>query len=236
MAKLPKIDMPLFETKLPSTGETITYRPFSVKEEKILLIAQESKDPDQIVTAIKQIANNCIIGYDIDKLALFDLEYILLMIRTKSVDNVVKFQIEDPDTNEKVNLELDLNDVKIIKDPRHTNKIKLNEEYYLFLKYPTIDSLKPMMSNDKSENTAEKSFNILLSCIDKLVSENEVFSFSDFTKKEVDEFIESLSSDVTKQIKEFFDTIPKTRHELRYKNSKGEDKTFVIEGTQTFFI
>lgn len=233
---LPKISLPIFELELPSNGQRVQYVPFTVKEEKILLIAQESKDPDQIVTAIKQIVRNCIVNYDIDKLALFDLEYILLMIRAKSVDNVVKFQIEDPDTNEKVDLELNLNEVKIEKDPRHTNKIKLNEEYYLFLKYPSIDNLNSMMSTNDDENRTEKSFDVLLSCIDKLVSENEVYSFSDFTKKEIDEFIESLNSDVTKLIKEFFDTIPKIRHEIEYTNSKGNKKTFVIEGTQTFFI
>lgn len=231
---LPKIDLPLYELTLPSTGNKIHYRPFTVKEEKILLTAQQSKDPDQIITAIKQIINNCVDDYDIDKLALFDLEYLIINIRSKSVDSNVDFEIEDPSTGEKIKLTLNLEDVKIHRDENHNNTIILDETYTLFLKYPTINLLTSIANEETL--TPEKSFEILISCIDKLASEDEVYNFKDFTKKQIDDFVESLHSDTIKKIKYFFDTIPKIRHEIPYTNSKGEEKTFTIQGTQSFFM
>jgi hypothetical protein len=231
---LPKIELPLYELILPSNGKKVQYRPFTVKEEKILLTAQQSKDPEQIIMAIKQIVNNCIQDYDVDKLALFDLEYLLINIRSRSVDNNVEFEIDDPDTQEKIKLTLDLQNVKVYRDEKHTNKISLDEKYTIFLKYPSIDDFTEIL--DKQDLSPEKSYEILISCIDMLASENEVYNFKDFTKKQVDEFIESLHADVIKKIKTFFDTMPKVRHEMPYKNSKGKDKVFTIQGTQSFFI
>lgn len=231
---LPKIDMPIYDVKLPSNGKKVKYRPFTVKEEKILLIAQESKDADQVISSIKQIVNNCLIDESIDKLSLFDLEYLLISIRSKSIDSIVKFKIEDPDTKEQIELELDLNNVKIEKSPEHSNRIKVSEKYQLFLKYPNVDDFFSLMNNEKS--SADRNYDIMIACMDKLVSEDEVFNFKDFTKKEVDDFVESLHNDVVKELKKFFDTIPKIRHEIEYVNSKSENKTFVIQGTQTFFI
>lgn len=231
---LPKIDLPIYELKLPSNDKKVKYRPFTVKEEKILLIAQESGDSEQIINAVKQVVNNCLIDYDIERLALFDLEYLLINIRAKSIDNVVKFKVEDPDTEEEVELELDLNNVKVEKDPKHTNEIKLDDTYTLFLKYPSIDVFFGFLTEENK--SAEKNLEIMISCMDKLVSEDDVYNFKDFTKKEVDSFVESLHADAVKKLREFFDTIPKIRHDIPYKNKSGEDKTFVIQGTQTFFI
>jgi hypothetical protein len=231
---LPIIDVPIFELELPSNGKKVHYKPFRVKEEKILLIAQESKDPKQILTAIKQIVSNCLVDYSINDLSLFDLEYLLLSIRSKSIDNKIEFEIEDPETKEKISLTLDLSEVKVSKNPNHSNRIKIDEQYTLFLKYPTIDDFAEVISNENM--TSEKSLKILLSCIDKLVSEDEVYNFKDFNQKQIDDFVDSLHSDVTKKMKEFFDTIPKIRHEISYTNSAGKNKTFVVEGTQTFFI
>lgn len=231
---LPKIDLPLYELELPSTEKKVKFRPFTVKEEKILLTAQESKDPDQMVMAIKQIINNCLVDYDINKMSVFDLEYVLISLRSKSVDNMVEFEIDDPETKERVQLELDLTKVKVHKDPKHKRTIKLDDVYTLYMRYPSVDEF---IEISKKENlTAEENFDILVSCMDQLVSEKDVFKFKDFSKKEVDAFIESLSSDVVKEMKVFFDTMPKTRHEIKYKNSKGNEKTFVLEGTQSFFI
>jgi hypothetical protein len=230
---LPKIDLPLYEIILPSNGKKISFRPFTVKEEKILLTAQQSKDPDQIVTAIKQIVNNCVVNYDAERLALFDLEYLIINIRSKSVDNNIEFEVEDPDTKEKIKLELNLENVKVHRIENHTNKIKVDEKYTLFLKYPTIDFFSEII---KEELTPEKSYEILVSCIDKLASEDEVYNFKDFTKNQINDFVESLNADTLKKIKVFFDTMPKVRHELPYTNSKGEDKVFTIQGTQSFFM
>lgn len=231
---LPKIDLPIYELTLPSNSKRIKYRPFTVKEEKILLTAQQSKEAEQIVLAIKQIVNNCIIDYDIDDLSLFDLEYILISIRSKSVDNSVEFEIEDPDTKEKVKLVLNLDQVKVHRSEKHSNKIVLDDTYTLFLKYPSIDDFSVILKD--TEISSEKSYEILMSCIDKLASEDEVYNFKDFTKKQVDDFIESLHADTIKRIKEFFDTMPKVRHEMTYKNSNGEEKVFTIQGTQSFFM
>lgn len=231
---LPKIDLPLYQCELPSTGKKIKYRPFTVKEEKILLTAQESKESAQIILAIKQILNNCLQDVDVSQLSVFDIEYILIQLRSRSVDNMTEFEVTDPETGEKVKLELNLSDVKVSRHKDHDNKIKISEEYTLFLRYPTIDQFEALM--DKEEQTAEDSYDMLISCLDKLASKDEVYKFSDFSKKEVNEFAESLHSDTIKSIKTFFDTMPKVRHEIPYTNSKGNKKTFVLEGTQTFFI
>lgn len=231
---LPKIALPIYEMKLPSTGEKVKYRPFTVKEEKILLTSQESNDVSQIVLSIKQIINNCLIDKNVDELAVFDVEYILLTLRSRSVDNVVKFSITDPDTEEKIDIELDLSKVKVQKEENHTNKIKLSDEYFLYMRYPTIDEFSILLGDEKS--SSEKNYDVMLSCMDKLVSKEDVYKFSDFSKEEVNEFVDSLQSDHTKKIKEFFDTLPKIRHEIPYKTKDGNDKTFVIQGTQTFFI
>jgi hypothetical protein len=231
---LPKIDMPLYEVKLPSNGKKIKFRPFTVKEEKILLTAQESQDTAQMITSIMQIINNCLVDYDVEDLAVFDIEYVLINIRSKSVDSNVEFEIEDPDTKERVKLIMDLANVTVLKDENHTNKIKIDDNYTLILKYPSLEMISDML--DPETVTPEKTFEVLTSCIDKLATEEEVYNFKDFTKKEVDEFIESLHSDVVKKMKEFFDTIPKIRHEIPYVNSEGKENTFVVEGLQSFFI
>jgi len=231
---LPKIDLPIYELELPSTGKKVKFRPFTVKEEKILLTAQEADDPSQMILAIKQIVNNCLVDNTIDNLAVFDIEYLLIMIRSKSVDNKVEFEITDAETEEKVKLELDLSHVKVEKDPTHTNKVKISDDYTLFLKYPSVDSFSDMMV--KEAQTAEDSYKVMINCLDKLASEDEVFVFDDFTSKEVDNFVDSLHSDTIKEIKKFFDTLPKVRHELKYINSKGNEKVFVIQGTESFFI
>jgi hypothetical protein len=231
---LPKIDMPLFEMTLPSSGKKIKYRPFTVKEEKILLIAQESKELKAAINAVKQIVNNCLIDSNIEDFAMFDLEYVLLLLRSKSIDNNIKFAIKDPETEETVVLELDLNEVKVTKHENHTNRIEVNEEYTLFLKYPTIEQFTQFVEDEK--NNPLTSYNVMISCLDKIASKEEVYKFSDYTPAEIDSFMDDLSGEVLMKIKEFFDTMPKLRHEMKYKNTNGIEKTFVLEGMQSFFI
>lgn len=230
---LPKIDLPIFELKLPSTGKKIKYRPFTVKEEKILLVAQESKETSQEILAVKQIVNNCLIDIDISEIAMFDLEYIMLMLRSRSVDNTIEFSIKDPDTNESIKLSLDIEKVKVLKSEEHSNKIKINDEYTLFLKYPTIDQYIKISDLDQSDPLLN--YYMMIGCLDKLASEDEVHNFKDYSDEEIDAFVETFSGDVVKGIQRFFETMPKLRHELPYKNKNGDEKTFVIEGTKTFF-
>lgn len=230
---LPKIDLPIFELTLPSSGDKIKYRPFTVKEEKILLVAQQSDDPSQEVLAVKQIVNNCLIEKEVGELAMFDLEYVMLILRARSVDNNIEFSIKDPDTDESVKLKLDLEDVKITKDETHTKEIPINSEYTLFLKYPTIDEyiqLTTLPAGDPLGN-----YYMMISCLEKIASEDEIHYLKDYKPEEIDEFVENLAGETVKGIQTFFETVPKLRHELKYTNSNGDEKTFVIEGMQTFF-
>jgi hypothetical protein len=231
---LPKIDMPLFEMELPSTKKKIRFRQFTVKEEKILLVAQESDNIKDAIEAVKQVVNNCLIDEDIEQFAMFDLEYILLLLRSKSVNNNVRFAIKDPDTNESVELELDLDAVKVTTLEEHTNRIQVNDTYTIFLKYPTINQFLSFVDGDMNDPLV--TYNVMTSCLDKLVSEDEVYRFSDFSAEEIDQFMGDLSSEVLVQIKQFFDTMPRLRHEMKYKNSNGDERTFVLEGMQSFFI
>lgn len=231
---LPKIDLPLYELTLPSTGEKIKYRPFTVKEEKILLVAQESNDPEQEVLASKQIVNNCIVDKDVGEIAMFDLEYILLMLRAKSIDNTINFTVKDPDTEESVQLSLNIEDVTVTRDEEHTNQIKINDEYVLFLKYPSIDQFVRIFTMNPEDPLVN--YYIMISCLDTLASEDEVYHFSEYTDEQIDEFMENMTNDVLKGVQKFFETIPKLRHELKYVNKNGDDKTFVLEGMRTFFM
>lgn len=234
---LPKIDMPIYQCDLPSTGKKIRFRPFTVKEEKILLTARETEDIEQMLIAIRQILSNCLIDTNIETLTSFDIEYLLIQIRSKSVDNKVSFEVKDPDTDETVKLELDLSKVEVQRSPEHNNKIKVSDEYTIFLKYPTIESVGKITEDlTEKKPDVDNTYRIISACLDKLASKDEVYNFKDFSQKEVEEFLESLHADTVKSIKKFFDTMPKIRHEMKYKNSKGDEKTFVIEGTRSFFI
>jgi hypothetical protein len=231
---LPKIDLPIFEMTLPSTGEKIKYRPFTVKEEKILLVAKESNDAAQEILASKQVVNNCLINKNVSELAMFDLEYVLIVLRSKSVDNNITFSIKDPDTEEIVKLEIDIDAVKINTSKEHSKKIKINDEFTLFLKYPTIDEFIKIIEFDPKDPLVN--YFVMISCLDKLASEDEVFHFVDYAQEEIDQFMEGLSGQVIKSIETFFNTTPKLRHEMKYKNKNGDEKTFVIEGLRSFFI
>jgi len=233
---LPKIDLPIFETKLISTGrKKIKYRPFTVKEEKILLIAQESDDIDQVVLAIKQIINNCCSDVDVDELPMFDLEYLLMQIRGKSVNNLIKFQVTDPDTEQPVDIEIDVEEIKVVKPKGHKKEIKVGTDSYLVMKYPKITDVTSILTNiddDKSSTV----FDVMLSCIDSFVQGDSVYSLDDYADDEVLEFVESFSTETIEDIKKFFETVPVMRFETEYTNANGDDKKLVLEGVETFFI
>ena len=237
---LPKIDLPLFETKLPSNNKVINYRPFTVKEEKVLLIAQESAEPEQMILAMKQIAGNCCDGLSTDGMAMFDLEYLMLQIRSKSVDNNISFTINDPDTGNPVELELNVEDIKLHTPDNHSQKININDDMYLMMRYPTLDEVGLFLKLDFEPNqgadAAELLFDVMVSCIDCLVNGDEVQKMSDFSKEEVRDFIETFPGGTIDNLKNFFETIPTLRYDATYTNSEGEEKTVVLEGTETFFL
>jgi len=231
---LPKIDLPLFETKLISTGrKKIKYRPFTVKEEKILLIAQESDDIDQVILAIKQIINNCCSSVDPDELPMFDIEYLLMQIRGKSVNNIIEFQITDPETEDPVTLELDIDEIEIKKPKGHSNEVSIGEDSRLILRYPRLDQVA-MFVNDRSE--VDNTIDVMLSCIGSVVDGDTVYNLDDFSAEEVSEFVESFSTQTVEDIKKFFETMPVLKCEKEYVNTNGDKKKVVLEGVETFFI
>jgi acetone carboxylase gamma subunit len=172
---LPKIDQPLFELEIPSTSKKAKYRPFTVKEEKILMIAQESKDMDQIILSIKQVINNCMPDVDVDTLSVFDLEYIILNIRAKSVNNEISFAFEDEETGEKVETVIDINDVKVQFNDEHSKKIDINDQYYMMMRYPSLEEVRQMQAVE--EGSTEQMFATMISCIDTLVDESSDETF-----------------------------------------------------------
>jgi len=230
---LPKIDIPIQELTLPSTDERIKYRPFTVKEEKILLVGQESDDPTAQVLAAKQVVNNCLIEKDVSDLAMFDLEYVILYLRARSVNNLINFSVRDQDTDERIDLEIDIDEVKLVRDPEHTNEIIINDDYKLFLRYPTIDEFAQLTTLDQEDPLTD--YILLTSCIDYVASEDEVHYFKEYSREDIDEFMDSLEAKSIKGITSFFETMPKLRHEVEYTNSAGTEKTFVVEGMQSFF-
>lgn len=231
---LPKIDLPIFETTLPSTKKKIKYRPFTVKEEKILLVAQQAGDAEQELIAARQIVNNCVIDADVDTFAMFDLEFMLLTLRARSVDNNVEFTIKDDETGETIPLELDLEKIKVSYDDEHTNKIKLNDEFWLFLKYPSIEEFTKIVKMDPADPLVN--YFIMVSCLDRVVSEDETYHFKDYTDEDIEAFMDDLTGDTIKGVQKFFATMPKLRHEMPYKREDGKERTFVIEGMRSFFI
>jgi hypothetical protein len=231
---LPKIDLPLFELTIPSTNKKVKFRPFTVKEEKILLIAQESNDSKQMVLAIKQILNNCLQDIDVNSLATFDLQYVLLNIRAKSVNNEVTFNIKDPDTNESIELTIDINDIEIKRSKDHNKVIKITDTIALQMRYPTIEYIEDI--DPEQEKSSNDLYKIMVECIESVVDGDQVYKLKDFTEQEVTDFLDSLTAEVAMKIKGFFDTMPVMRYEKKYKNKNGAEKTFVAEGMETFFI
>lgn len=233
---LPKIDLPLFELVLPSTGKKVKYRPFTVKEEKILLIAQESKDVKQIILAIKQILGNCLQDINVETLATFDLEYVLLNIRAKSVNDEITFSVKDPDTGEKVELTININEVEIKRFADHNKIIQVSDDIVFQMKYPSISYLETLKGDEEdAKNDSDSIVAVMKECIGVIAQGDQVFKLEDFTEKEVNDFIESLSSDIVMKIKKFFDTIPVMRYEKKYFDKTGKEKTFVAQGMETFF-
>ena len=230
---LPKIDLPLNELVLPSTGGKVKYRPFTVKEEKILLVAAETKDPHAEMMAIKQVVNNCLFDIYINEIAMIDLEYVFLKLRSSSISNTTEFMITDPDTQEQVRLDFDVDSMEVTRNPDHKKEIQINDDLVLYLKYPSIDEFAGIL--DMDSNDPLMNYRILIACLDKLATEDEVHNFKDHTPEEIAQFMDGMSGDVIKKVTTFFETMPKLKQELKYTNSNGDEKTFVVEGMRTFF-
>jgi len=236
---LPKIATPTYELELPSTGETIQYRPFLVKEEKLLVIALESEDTKQITTAIKTVIKNCILtkNVKVESLPTFDIEYLFLNIRGKSVGEELEVNVICPDDEEtQVAIKINLDDIQVQKNEEHSNRIKVDQNIMMEMKYPSLDQFIKSNFDFDNKNAMDQSFDLIGSCIDKIYTEDEVWSTSDVTKKELADFLESMNSSQFKDIEKFFETMPKLSHTIKVTNPKTQvESEVVLEGLASFF-
>ena len=236
---LPKIATPTYELVLPSTGKTVKYRPFLVKEEKVLVIALESEDTKQITTAIKSVLKNCVQtkGIRVETLPTFDIEYLFLNIRGKSVGEELEVNIICPDDEEtQVPVTIDLDDIQVKKNEEHNNKIKLDSNLMMEMSYPSLDQFIKNNFDFNETNQMDQSFALIATCIDKIYNEEEVWATADCTKKEVNDFLESMNSAQFKEIEKFFETMPKLSHTISVTNPKTKVKSdVVLEGLASFF-
>ena len=235
---LPIIENPRYELTLPSSDVQVQFRPFVVKEEKILLMAMETKDNNEIVTATKDILKACTYEkLDIESLPMFDIEYLLLQIRSKSVGEVAKFKVICPDDKQTAaDVELDLSAVQVQVDDDHSNKVVIDEERKLglVLNYPSLGITKAGF--DVNKENVDTMFNVVASCIDHIYEGDKTYPAKDSTKKELVEFLEGLSQQAFLKIKKFFDTMPQLRHEVEVTNPKtGIKSTVTFKGLQDFF-
>ena len=236
---LPKIATPTYELELPSSGKTIKYRPFLVKEEKVLVIAMESEDTKQITNAIKAVLKSCVQtkGIKIETLPTFDIEYLFLNIRGKSVGEELEVNIICPDDGEtSVPVMIGLDEIQVEKSDDHSPQIKLDANLMMEMKYPSLDEFIKNNFDFNEENQMDQSFQLIASCIVKIYSEEEVWATADCTKKEVNEFLESMNSSQFKLIEKFFETMPKLQHTIEVTNPKTKVKSeVVLEGLASFF-
>ncbi len=236
---LPKIATPTYELELPSTEQTVKYRPFLVKEEKLLVLALETEDTKQITTAIKTVLKSCVLtkGIKVEQLPTFDIEYLFLNIRGKSVGEELEVKVICPDDEKtEVPITIDLDEVKVQKSEEHNNQLKLDDTLMMEMRYPSLDQFIKNNFDFKDENQMEQSFDLIGSCIDKIYNEDEVWATADCTKKEVKEFLESMNSSQFKDIEKFFETMPKLSHTIKVKNPKTKvESEVVLEGLASFF-
>jgi hypothetical protein len=236
---LPKIATPVYELELPSTGQTIEYRPFLVKEEKVLVIALESEDTKQITSAIKNVIKNCIRtkGVKVEDLPTFDIEYLFLNIRGKSVGEEIEVNVTCPDDGvTQVPITINLDDIQVQKNEEHSNRIKVDDNIMMEMKYPSLDQFIKNNFDFDEKNAMDQSFDLIATCIDKVFTEEEVWAVEDCSKKEIVEFLEQMNSSQFKEIEKFFETMPKLSHSIKVKNPKTKkENTVVIEGLAGFF-
>jgi hypothetical protein len=233
---LPKIDVPVFKVKLPITKKTISCRPFLVKEEKILLMAKESDDnSDDSVNAIRQVVNNCILddNIDVDTLPLIDLEFVLLKIRAKSMGEIVTSNYRHGECKKPTKINIDLNTVEVVIDPKNKTKIKINDTIGVIMKYPTINLMAKMSETEKNP---DKIFEIIVKCIDSIFDADDVYSPTDYTNEELNEFLLGMTQKQFEAIEEFFSTLPKLQKKIEFECVEcGYKEDLTLEGLSSFF-
>ena len=235
---LPRVEIPTYELTLPSRDEKIAFRPFTVKEEKILMIAAESENEKEMITAVGRIIETCTYEkLDVKKLPLFDIEYIFLQIRAKSVGEIAEFKVLCPDDNKTyADVELNLSEVNVQVDDNHSNKIIVDEKRNLgvVFAYPTLDvsQVGENFNNMKTEDI----FQVLISCVDHIFEGEKIYPAKDSTKKELTDFFEDLNQDAFVEIRKFFDSIPQLKQEVEVENPKTKVKSIItFKGLRDFF-
>ena len=236
---LPKVNTPTYELVLPSTNKKIKYRPFLVREEKILIMALETEDVKQITSSVIEILNACILtrGIKIEKLATFDLEYLFLNVRAKSVGESIDVNVTCPDDNKTtVEVKVDIDSIKIIKSKNHKDTVKLDDTLSLKLNYPSIEQFIENNFESSKGGEVTNTLDMITSCIDMIYSDEESWNASETSKKDLEEFVEQLNTKQFRVIEGFFDTMPKLSHSIKVKNPKTDvESTVVLEGLAAFF-
>ena len=228
---LPKIKHPTYKLTIPSNKKEINIRPFTVQEEKVLMMAKSSENPDDIVSAVKQVIQNCIIEpVDVDKLATFDIEFIFIKLRSKSVGEMVDLEYTDEESGELFRFKVNLEDVKVKFNDNHNNKIMVFEDVGIVMRYPTLEEVRIVEANPDQQ---EAVFGMIKACIDKIFDSDNVYD--SYTNEELDNFINSLPMDSMEKIKQFFDTMPSVEHVVTLKNKEGKKKEITLKGITSFF-
>ena len=236
---LPTISTPTYELTLPSSNKKIKYRPFLVKEEKILIIAMESQDTKQIARAVKDVISKCILskGIKVEKLSTFDIEYLFLNIRGKSVGEQIEVMVTCPDDNKtQVPMSINVDSIKVQKDENHSTDIVLDDTFTLRMKYPSLNEFIKNNFGELEKMNVDDTFDLIASCNDQVYSEDETWASEECTKKELTNFVESLNSSQFKEVEKFFETMPKLSHTVKVTNpNTSVESEIVIEGLQNFF-
>jgi hypothetical protein len=227
---LPKIKHPTYSITIPSNEKKVNFRPFTVQEEKLLLMAKSSENTDDIIGTVKQVIQNCIIEpIDVEKLAIFDIEYIFIKLRAKSVGEIVDLEYTDPDTEENIKFKINLDDIEVKRHEGHTNKFPLFENIGVVMRYPTLEEIKSVEEAGKDEAV----FAMLMKCVDKIYDDDTVYD--EYTDKELNDFINSLPMESMTAIQKFFETLPSVEHTVKLRSKTGDMKEVVLKGINSFF-
>lgn len=231
---LPKISHPTFTVVIPSTEQKVRLRPFLVREEKILLLAQTTDDPADVSDAIKQVINNCLIDkLDVEELTTFDLEYLFLKLRAKSVGNKIELKYTDPEDDEVYDININLDEVEIKRFPEHTNKIEITSNTGIVLRYPRAEMANVLK---QAESEVDILFETIKYCIDQIYDSEDLYDISNYSTEEINEFVDNLNVETFRKIQNFFETMPRLYHEAKYKNKKtGKEKKLVLSTLTDFF-
>lgn len=232
---LPKIKHPTYEFKVPSTGKKCMFRPFLVKEEKILLMAKASEDPSEMFRALKQIVNNCALeeGFDVSRLAIFDLEYLFMQLRSVSVSNVVKVTYKDTDDQQNYDFEIDLKKVEVVFPEGVDKVIKISETMGIVMKYPSASIFD---DKDYLKSGDDAYYELIIRCIDVIYDGEDIYRCTDYTNEEIEKFLDDCGIEVIEKIQNFMASSPKLYHKLEYKNSNGKDRVIELQSLTDFFI